>query len=85
MKPAELLGRLARGHLENVRFGDLERLIEALGFGLDRVRESHHIYRHPSIRERLNLQDRGGCSKPYQLRQLLELIERYDLELEDRR
>jgi predicted RNA binding protein YcfA (HicA-like mRNA interferase family) len=28
----------------NVRFADAQRLAEALGFELDRVRGSHHIY-----------------------------------------
>ncbi len=82
MKPAELLRRLAEGQLANVRFADAQRLAEALGFELDRVRGSHHIYRHPNG-QRLNLQARGGQAKPYQLRQLLELVERHALRLEE--
>ncbi len=35
--------------------------------------------------ELVNLQDVHGQAKPYQLRQLLRLIERYDLQLEERR
>ena len=85
MKPDELLRRLARGDFRNVRFSDARRLAEALGFELDRVRGSHHIFRHPDVGQRLNLQERGGEAKPYQPHQLLDLIERYDLELKDRR
>lgn len=82
MKPNELLRRLAEGQVANVRFADAQRLADALGFELDRVRGSHHIYRHPGG-QRLNLQSRGGQAKPYQLRQLLELVERHALRLKE--
>ncbi|MGH9154665.1 MAG: type II toxin-antitoxin system HicA family toxin [Acidimicrobiales bacterium] len=71
------------GQLTNVRFADAQRLTEALGFELDRVRGSHHIYRHPGIGQRINLQARGGQAKPYQLRQLLDLVERHALRLKE--
>ena len=83
MRPVELLARLGRGETKNVRFGDAQRLLESLGFSLDRIRGSHHLYRHPAMAERVNLQPVGGQAKPYQLRQVLQLIERYDLKLED--
>ena len=83
MKPAALLRRLAQGELANVRFADAQRLAEALGFQLDRVRGSHHIYRHPGTGERINLQARGGQAKPYQLRQLLDLVERHGLRVKE--
>ena len=38
---------------------------------------------HPTIPELVNLQDVGGQAKPYQIRQVLRLIERYNLKLED--
>ena len=34
--------------------------------------------------ELVNLQDVGGEAKPYQIRQVLRLVERYNLQLEDR-
>jgi predicted RNA binding protein YcfA (HicA-like mRNA interferase family) len=83
MKPAALLRRLAQGELANVRFADAQRLAEALGFELDRVRGSHHIYRHARTGERINLQARGGQAKPYQLRQLLDLVERHGLRVKE--
>jgi len=82
VKPRALLARLARGELANVTFTDAQRLAEALGFTLDRVHGSHHIYRHPAVTDRLNLQPaRNGDAKPYQLRQLLQLAERHALAL----
>jgi len=83
MKPAALLKRLAEGQLANVRFADAQRLAEALGFELDRVQGSHHIFRHRTTRQRLNLQASGGQAKPYQLRQLLDLVERHALRLRE--
>ncbi len=83
MNPRSLLDRLAHGQLTNVRFADAQRLADALGFELDRVRGSHHIYRHPGIGQRINLQARGGQAKPYQLRQLLDLVERHALRLKE--
>lgn len=83
MKPAVLLARLAEGRVNNVDFRDLVNLALSLGFELDRVRGSHQIYVHSVVRCRLNLQPDGGQAKPYQVRQLLALIEEWGLRLED--
>jgi len=54
------------------------------GFEEVRTSDSHHIFRHERHRELiLNLQERGGDAKPYQVRQLVRLIEDHAL-LEDR-
>jgi predicted RNA binding protein YcfA (HicA-like mRNA interferase family) len=86
MTPRRLLVRLSRGQVRNVRFSDLVRLLQALGFVLDRTRGSHHVFVHRELGEILVLQpDRNGQAKPYQIRQLLRLVERYALgtEVED--
>ena len=83
MKPRELLARCARGEFANVPFRDLQRLLEALGFVLDRQRGDHHLYRHPVVRQRVNIQPQGAQAKPYQVRQVVQLLERYGLTLED--
>jgi predicted RNA binding protein YcfA (HicA-like mRNA interferase family) len=59
-------------------------LIEAYGFRESRVKGSHHIFIHPKVRELVNLQDVKGKAKPYQIRQFLQLVERYNLELRDK-
>ena len=66
---------------KNVRFGDMVALIEAFGFQLARVRGSHHIFEHPDVVEAVNIQNRKGKAKAYQVRQFLELVEQYNLEL----
>jgi predicted RNA binding protein YcfA (HicA-like mRNA interferase family) len=68
----------------NVAFGDLCGLVEKLGFELRRVSGSHHVFVHSDISELVNLQSIRGQAKPYQIRQLMRLVERYDLRLEDR-
>jgi predicted RNA binding protein YcfA (HicA-like mRNA interferase family) len=83
--PEQLLARLTTGNLRNVRFRDFCSLAEAFGFRLERVRGSHHIYRHVAISARLNLQDHRGEAKPYQIRQLLTIVEECNLTLEKRR
>jgi predicted RNA binding protein YcfA (HicA-like mRNA interferase family) len=78
----KLLQRLSRGALRNVRFEDLVDLAEGFGFKLSRVKGSHHIFTHAEIPGLINLQEVAGQAKPYQIRQLLRLAERYNLELE---
>jgi len=58
-------------------------LVSGLGFELARVSGSHHVFVHPEIPELVNLQNVRGQAKPYQIRQLLRLVERYDLKLEN--
>ena len=84
MDPRWLLRKLAAGHLQNVAFRDAVALVECFGFTLARVEGSHHIFKHPSVIELLNLQEVRGDAKAYQLRQFLRLVERYNLKLEDR-
>ena len=83
MDERKLLVGLARGTATNVSFADLCRLAEGLGFELRRVSGSHHIFAHPIIPQLINLQAVRGQAKPYQVRQLMRLVERYDLRSKD--
>jgi hypothetical protein len=82
MMPRKILAK-ALASPANLRFGDLQRLVEAFGFQLLRVSGSHHIYGRAGLVEQVNLQEVGGRAKPYQIRQFLKLVERYNLRLED--
>jgi predicted RNA binding protein YcfA (HicA-like mRNA interferase family) len=42
-----------------VSFGDLQSLLQKLGFRLDRVNGSHHIYIHPNVSRPMNIQKPG--------------------------
>jgi predicted RNA binding protein YcfA (HicA-like mRNA interferase family) len=70
---------LSGGSDRNIRFRDLRSLLLALGFS-ERVRGSHHIFSRDDIDEILNVQPRdGGEAKPYQVRQVRDLIVKYEL------
>lgn len=81
MKKKKLLQKLLTG-TKDVNFGDAVKCAELFGFQLDRIKGSHHIFIHPDIPELLNLQNYKGKAKVYQIRQLLDLIERYNLPME---
>ena len=82
MKKRKLLQRLLSGS-KNIRFSDASSCAEAFGFRLSRINGDHHIYVHPEVPELINLQNVSGKAKPYQVKQLLQIIERYNLHLED--
>ncbi len=90
MVPSTFVGRwgelleAARRSPANVRFRDLCGLMERLGYKLDRKHGSHCIYRHPSRCDLpiVNLQEgESGKAKPYQVRQVLGIVETHKLEV----
>ena len=58
-------------------------LVQGFGFTLSRTDGSHHIFTQPDIPELVNLQNVKGQAKPYQIRQFLKLVEKYNLKLEE--
>ena len=79
MNPDKLLKRLAH----DATFHSLTWcIVEKFGFRLLRVNGNHHIYSHPLVAELVNLQEVAGEAKPYQIRQFIRLIERYNITLE---
>lgn len=70
-----------RAGSNNISFSDMIALVEAFGFRLSRVSGSHHIFSHPMVQEQVNLQEVNGKAKPYQARQFLQLVDRYELEI----
>jgi predicted RNA binding protein YcfA (HicA-like mRNA interferase family) len=53
-----------------------------MGFVVSRTSGSHHVFVHPTLNELVNIQEVSGEAKPYQIRQFLRLVERYNLRLE---
>lgn len=62
----------------NVSFADLCSLLRHLGFE-ERIRGSHHIFAKEGILEILNLQPRGTKAKPYQVKQVRQVIVHYKM------
>jgi predicted RNA binding protein YcfA (HicA-like mRNA interferase family) len=79
-KLEKVLERVMKGR-GAISFRDFERLLLALGFRHDRTGGSHRIYVHPRATRPLSVQPRGKDAKPYQVRQLREMIEEFDLRL----
>ncbi len=82
MRKAKLLKKLVSGS-KNIRFAEAVACVEAFGFRLERVKGSHHIFVHRDLRELVNLQNVKGKAKPYQIKQFLNIVESYNLQMED--
>ena len=67
----------------NLRFAEALKLAEAFGFRVARIRGSHYILKRPGVAELLNFQNVAGKAKPYQIKQLIEIVETYNLSLGD--
>jgi hypothetical protein len=78
-KPEKLLQRILQGTSDaNIPFGGLCRLLESLGF-VERVKGDHHIFTREGVEEILNLQPKGNQAKAYQVKQVRDVILRYQL------
>lgn len=63
----------------NIRFAELRKLVLSLGFK-ERIKGDHHIYSKTGIIEIINLQPlKDGKAKPYQVKQIRNLIHKYKL------
>lgn len=67
---------------KNVRFGDFVALVKAYGFEPLRISGSHNIFGREDIPEMVNIQNNKGKAKPYQIKQFLSIVERYNLQME---
>jgi predicted RNA binding protein YcfA (HicA-like mRNA interferase family) len=72
----------ARRNPRQALFADLQRILVAAGFTLVRTRGSHHVYTKAGVEEIVNFQPKGKEAKAYQVRQVLNLIEKYNIKLE---
>ena len=78
------MSRISEGKLQNVAFVDFTHLLNDYGFTVARISGSHHVFVRESLMEILTLQEVKGKAKPYQIRQFLKLVERYNLTPEER-
>jgi len=69
---------------KNIKFSDLRRLILDLDFS-ERIKGSHHIFFKKGVVEIINLQSlKNGKSKAYQVRQVRNIIIKYELHKEEK-
>jgi virulence-associated protein VapD len=62
----------------NIAFSELTKLLERFGFE-SRIKGSHHIFTKIGVDEILNLQTRGALAKPYQVKQVRDVLIKYRL------
>jgi len=78
-KSDKLLLQILSGSSDaNIRFSDLRRLLIGLGFE-ERIHGSHHLFRKSGIEEKVNIQKDDNKTKPYQVRQVRNVIVKYRL------
>ncbi len=71
--------RELKGRVTNVRFEEICQAAELFGFKFKGGKGSHRIFVREGVKELLNFQDVRGKAKPYQVRQFIKLIEKYNL------
>jgi predicted RNA binding protein YcfA (HicA-like mRNA interferase family) len=71
---------LTRRSDANIPFDSLCELLIRLGFE-ERIKGDHHIFTKSDVEEIINLQPRNGKGKPYQVKQIRNLILKYNLRL----
>lgn len=77
----KILVKLLRGTADaNFSFEELRQLLLKLGFD-ERIRASHHIYTKTGIDEIINLQPKQSKAKPYQVKQVRNLVTKYKLDV----
>ena len=75
----KLLHKVLSGSSDsNIQFSELCQLLYRLDFK-ERIRGDHHILTKQGISEIINIQPKEGKAKPYQVKQIRNLILKYKL------
>lgn len=64
----------------NIKFADLQKILNVLGFQC-RIKGDHFIYWKDGVDEIINIQPDGNKAKPYQVKQVRNMILKYGLEV----
>lgn len=73
-----LLAVLSGTRDKNILFADLQTVLDRLGFQC-RIKGDHFIYTRDDVEEIVNLQPAGNKAKPYQVKQVRNIILKYQL------
>ena len=79
MSRADSIYRQIKVSINNISFKDLCYLVEKVGFIWRRTSGDHRIYKHPYIKKIINLQPDKNKAKPYQVQQVLDIVEEHEL------
>lgn len=73
-----LLSILSGTQDRNILFADLQTVLDRLGFQC-RIKGDHFIYTKEGVEEIINIQPVGNKAKPYQVKQVRNIILKYQL------
>jgi predicted RNA binding protein YcfA (HicA-like mRNA interferase family) len=63
---------------KSVEFDELCKILNEFGFD-ERIKGSHHIFYKEGIEEIINVQSNGSKAKPYQVKQVRNIVLKYKL------
>ena len=82
-KHEKLLIKILKGASDrNVDFEGLRNLLLRLEFE-ERIKGSHHIFTKDGVEEILNIQPKSGNAKSYQVKQVRNVIVKYQLNVKE--
>ncbi|MCR5144726.1 MAG: type II toxin-antitoxin system HicA family toxin [Lachnospiraceae bacterium] len=73
----KLIQKICFGNTNNIKFHELQKFLEILGFSLEHIKGDHYIFFHPNIEEIINIQPKKGMAKSYQVKQVRMIYEKY--------
>lgn len=79
----KILDKILSGNSDqNIAFREICNILKRLGFN-ERIKGSHHIFWKEGLQEIINLQAKGSKAKPYQVKQVRNIILNYKLSMEN--
>ena len=82
-KAEKLTAKILSGRADkNFDFHDLCYILDRAGFDARAGKGSHRIYSKDGVVEIVNIQPRNGKAKPYQVKQVRELLLKYKIDIE---
>ncbi|HKP02621.1 MAG TPA: type II toxin-antitoxin system HicA family toxin [Chthoniobacterales bacterium] len=82
-KAEKLVAKILGGTSDkNFDFADLCYILERAGFQMRWGKGSHRIYFREGVVEIINVQPRNGKAKPYQVKQVREVLLKYKIDVE---
>ena len=78
----KLLSKILDGASDaGISFSKLCQLLKKIGFN-ERIKGGHYIFTRMNVAEIINLQPKSSKAKPYQVKQVRQLILKYHLHLQ---
>lgn len=68
-----------KNNQKNVNYGEVVSFLEWLGFDSKQRGTSHRTFKKLNLEELINIQEKKGEVKPYQIKQVIKIVEKYGL------